>query len=121
MAYDADSASVIKLSNNSILYLREVNKHLALVCLMRAEYWQASGLIEYNFSCFRDAIARLFEAKNKMANSKSAAVAAAAAAAAAGGAGQGADPKPSKQLSSGGVNASTAAAASNANMQQHGK
>ncbi len=26
LAYDADSASVIKLSNNYVLYLREVNK-----------------------------------------------------------------------------------------------
>jgi hypothetical protein len=26
VAYDADSASVIKLSNNYVLYLREVNK-----------------------------------------------------------------------------------------------
>ncbi len=65
MAYDADSASVIKLSNNYILYLREVNKYLALVCLMRGESWQASGLVEYNFSCFKNAIAQLFEVKNK--------------------------------------------------------
>jgi Ras-related GTP-binding protein C/D len=63
LAYDASSASVIKLSNNYILYLREVNKCLALVCLMRAECWQASGLVEYNFSCFRDAVEQLFQAK----------------------------------------------------------
>ena len=62
---DSDSSSVIKLSNNYILYLREVNKCLALVCLLRAESYQVSGLIEYNFSCFKKAIADLLEAKAK--------------------------------------------------------
>ena len=33
LAYDANSASVIRLDNNSILYLREVNKYsLDLMC-----------------------------------------------------------------------------------------
>jgi Ras-related GTP-binding protein C/D len=65
LAYDSDSASVIKLSNNYILYLREVNKYLALVCLMRSESYDKSGLVEYNFACFRSAISKLFEVKSK--------------------------------------------------------
>jgi len=65
LAYDADSASVIKLSNNYILYLREVNKYLALVCLMRQDSFSKAGLVEYNFMCFKKAIAQLFEAKLK--------------------------------------------------------
>jgi Ras-related GTP-binding protein C/D len=43
LAYDAESASVIKLSNNFVLYLREVNKYLALVCLMRADSFTKAG------------------------------------------------------------------------------
>lgn len=39
---------------------------LALVCLMRAECWQASGLVEYNFTCFKDAISRLLEVKSRL-------------------------------------------------------
>lgn len=66
LAYDADSASVIKLSNNYILYLREVNKYLALVCLMRNDSYTKQGLVEYNFACFKKAISELLEAKNKM-------------------------------------------------------
>jgi len=66
LAYDADSASVIKLSNNYVLYLREVNKYLALVCLMRSDSFTRSGLVEYNFACFKKAIAQLFEAKAKL-------------------------------------------------------
>jgi Ras-related GTP-binding protein C/D len=65
VAYDADSASVIKLSNNQILYLREVNKYLALVCLMRNDQFTKSGLVEYNFAQFKRAIAQLLEAKHK--------------------------------------------------------
>ena len=40
-------------------------RSLALVCLMRAECWQASGLVEYNFSCFREAIQQLLAAQSK--------------------------------------------------------
>jgi Ras-related GTP-binding protein C/D len=65
LAYDADSASVIKLDNGSILYLREVNKYLALVCMMREEvYVKSVGLVEYNFSQFKLAIADLFDAQD---------------------------------------------------------
>eukprot|EP01006_Ploeotia_vitrea_P030837 TRINITY_DN63158_c0_g1_i1.p1 TRINITY_DN63158_c0_g1~~TRINITY_DN63158_c0_g1_i1.p1 ORF type:complete len:338 (-),score=200.03 TRINITY_DN63158_c0_g1_i1:37-1050(-) len=65
LAYDADSASVIKLSNDYILYLREVNRYLALVCLMRTDSYAKSGLVEYNVACFKDAMSQLFEAKSK--------------------------------------------------------
>lgn len=43
-----------------------VCRGLALVCLMRAECWQASGLVEYNFTCFKDAISRLLEVKSRL-------------------------------------------------------
>jgi len=124
MAYDADSASVIKLSNNYILYLREVNKHLALVCLMRAECWQASGLIEYNFSCYKEAIARLFEAKNKMNAARSAAIAGANAAEAAKNKQHQLMQQQQQQQLAAGAAASASAAASPGvqhHHQQHGK
>ena len=59
------SASIIKLSNGSVLYLREVNKHLVLVCKLRQNAFKKSGLIEYNFKQFKLAISQLFEAKEK--------------------------------------------------------
>jgi len=64
VAYDVDSASVIKLSNNYVLYLREVNKYLALVCLMRSDSFSKAGLVEYNFTQFKGAIAALIEHKH---------------------------------------------------------
>lgn len=61
LAYDSESSSVIQLTNGMVLYLREVNKYLALVCLMREENLAKKGLLEYNFTCLRQAIAEVFD------------------------------------------------------------
>jgi len=60
LAYDDKSHSVIKLSNGMVLYLREVNKYLALVCLLNESNLEKHGLIDYNFKCFRKAISEVF-------------------------------------------------------------
>merc|ERR1712137_1459853 len=62
-AYDSTSQSIIKLSNGVVLYLKEVNKYLALVAQLREENFQKLGLIDYNFSCFRKAVADVFNSK----------------------------------------------------------
>mmetsp|Transcript_9538 Transcript_9538/g.27047 ORF Transcript_9538/g.27047 Transcript_9538/m.27047 type:complete len:401 (-) Transcript_9538:184-1386(-) len=59
-AYDAESSSVIKLSNGMVLYLREVNNYLALVCLLRAENLTKRGLIDYNIDCLKRALSLIF-------------------------------------------------------------
>lgn len=43
LAYDDQTQSIIKLSNGTVLYLREVNKYLALVCLLREENFDKHG------------------------------------------------------------------------------
>ena len=43
--YGAQSSSIIKLNNGLVLYLREVNRYLALVCLLREENFEKHGLI----------------------------------------------------------------------------
>lgn len=68
-AYDTDSSSVIKLNNSTILYLREVNKFLALVCILKEGNFNKKGLIDYNFHCFRQAISEVFEVKRQMRSS----------------------------------------------------
>lgn len=65
-AYDMESSSIIKLNNSTILYLREVNKFLALVCILRDVNFEKKGLIDYNFYCFRQAISEVFEVKRQM-------------------------------------------------------
>jgi len=42
-AFDSQSSSVIKLNNGTILYLREVNKFLALVCILREDNFDRQG------------------------------------------------------------------------------
>ncbi|CAN9504210.1 unnamed protein product [Ophioblennius macclurei] len=60
-AYDSESVAIIKLNNSTVLYLKEVTRFLALVCILREESFERKGLIEYNFHCFRKAIHEVFE------------------------------------------------------------
>merc|ERR1719378_664823 len=60
-AYDDESASVIRLNNSTVLYLREVNRYLALVCILREDNFEKHGLIDYNFHCFKLAIQDVFD------------------------------------------------------------
>jgi len=57
-AFDNQSSSLIKLNNGTILYLREVNKFLALVCILREDNFDRQGennfniiLLKETFSC----------------------------------------------------------------------
>lgn len=45
------------------MYLREVNKFLALVCILREYSFSRQGVIDFNFLCFREAIHKVFEVK----------------------------------------------------------
>lgn len=60
-AYDKGSMATIKLNNTTVLYLKEVTKFLALVCIVREESFEKKGLIDYNFHCFRKAVHEVFE------------------------------------------------------------
>ncbi|KAH9104866.1 hypothetical protein AeMF1_019182 [Aphanomyces euteiches] len=61
LAYDSESSSVIRLNNGMVLYLREVNNYLALVCLLRAENFTKQGIIDYNIDCFKTALGQVFK------------------------------------------------------------
>eukprot|EP01100_Stratorugosa_tubuloviscum_P001513 TRINITY_DN1335_c0_g2_i1.p1 TRINITY_DN1335_c0_g2~~TRINITY_DN1335_c0_g2_i1.p1 ORF type:complete len:362 (+),score=124.05 TRINITY_DN1335_c0_g2_i1:58-1086(+) len=61
LGYDSESQAIIKLSNGMVLYLREVNKYLALVSLLRSENFEKHGLIDFNFQCFKKAIVDVFK------------------------------------------------------------
>ncbi|XP_076055013.1 ras-related GTP binding C/D isoform X2 [Oratosquilla oratoria] len=66
VAFDRESSSLIKLNNATILYLHEVNRYLALVCILREDNFDRQGLIDYNFLCFRKGIQDVFEVRNKL-------------------------------------------------------
>ena len=54
--FDSDSYAVIRLDSKQVLYLREVNKYLALVCLLREDSFKKIGLINYNVLQFKKLI-----------------------------------------------------------------
>lgn len=60
-AYDNESASVIRLSNGMVLYLKEVDTMLALVCLTRSENFRKKSLINYNIACLKKALRALVQ------------------------------------------------------------
>lgn len=52
-AFDKASSSLIKLNNGNILYLREVNKFLALVCILREDNFDRQGkFLIFKFKSF---------------------------------------------------------------------
>lgn len=58
-AYDHQSSSIIRLSNGMVLYLKEVDTMLALVCLTRSENFVKKSLINYNIGCLKKALRSL--------------------------------------------------------------
>lgn len=71
-AYDKESASVIRLSNGMVLYLKEVDTMLALVCITRSENFRKKSLINYNIDCLKDALKSLVEPETPTVNGGSA-------------------------------------------------
>ncbi|KAG0182978.1 hypothetical protein DFQ28_006637 [Apophysomyces sp. BC1034] len=62
---EAETSSLIKLDNGDVLYMREVNRLLVLICLLRQDNFEKHGLIDYNFQCFKEAITEVFEFSQK--------------------------------------------------------
>ena len=42
-SFDKESGSIIRLNNKTILYLREVSRFLALVCILREDNYDRPG------------------------------------------------------------------------------
>lgn len=59
-SFDAKSASVVKLNNSTVMYLKEVDKVLALVAIIREENFNRPAIIDYNFKQFRIAVNKVF-------------------------------------------------------------
>ncbi|KAI9818594.1 MAG: GTP-binding protein gtr2 [Thelocarpon impressellum] len=55
-----DAESTILLYNNRYIYLREINKYLALICLMKDDCAARKGMIDINVNIFQDAVAKVF-------------------------------------------------------------
>ncbi|KAI8076750.1 GTP-binding protein GTR2 [Halteromyces radiatus] len=60
-----EASSLIRLDNGDVLYMREVNRLLVLICLLRQDNFEKHGLIDYNFQCFKEAVTEVFEFSQK--------------------------------------------------------
>lgn len=58
---DANSSCVIYLNNNTLLYLREVDMCLALVCILREENFDRQHLLDHNIKIFKEALMDIFK------------------------------------------------------------
>ncbi|CCJ30792.1 unnamed protein product [Pneumocystis jirovecii] len=56
---ETEISSIIRLSNGMALYFQELNRYLALVCLIRTENLEKHSLLEYNIQCFSKAIKQI--------------------------------------------------------------
>lgn len=53
MAYDQKSQAIIKLNDSTILYLKEVQKYIALICIIKETNYERVFLIDYNIDIFK--------------------------------------------------------------------
>mmetsp|Transcript_17918 Transcript_17918/g.49709 ORF Transcript_17918/g.49709 Transcript_17918/m.49709 type:complete len:338 (-) Transcript_17918:109-1122(-) len=66
---DSKSSCVIHLNNGNLLYLREVDCCLALVCILREENFDRQHLLDYNIKVFKDALQQIFSVSDRPASS----------------------------------------------------
>ena len=53
-SYDCQSSSVIKLTNGSVMVLKEVNKYLALVFIIRDDHYKVSAVHAFHMAHFQE-------------------------------------------------------------------
>ncbi|KAI9721803.1 MAG: GTP-binding protein gtr2 [Candelaria pacifica] len=56
-----DADSIISLQSGNYLYLKEINKYLALICITKEASTEQRGLIDNNVDVFQDALAQVFD------------------------------------------------------------
>ncbi len=59
--FDKSSASVVRLTNNMVLYLRHISHLLAIVCLVHVPQFEKRGLIDYNIDQLQHSLQDLFK------------------------------------------------------------
>jgi len=70
LKFDKESSSIIRLNHsgneeNIVLYLREADKCLALVCLINEREFHKQHLINYNIDQFKEGLKKIFGAAQK--------------------------------------------------------
>ncbi|KAK0408031.1 hypothetical protein QR680_003734 [Steinernema hermaphroditum] len=68
--FDSNSSASISLRTKQALFLRQVNKYLALVSIVRSENVEKPGLMDYNFGIFKKSVEQVFRISNRKALEK---------------------------------------------------
>lgn len=66
---EGKASCVIHLKNGTLLYLREVDRSLVLVCILREENFDRQHLLDYNIKVFKDALLEIFKVSQRPPNS----------------------------------------------------
>lgn len=61
VGFDQDSSAVITLRTRQVIFLRQINMYLALVCVIKEENFERQGLIDFNFNVFKQGVEEVFE------------------------------------------------------------
>jgi len=64
--FDNQTQATIKLSDSTILYYKEIEKFLALICLIKEHDFNRPFLIDYNIEVFRQGLTEIFKAGKKI-------------------------------------------------------
>jgi Ras-related GTP-binding protein C/D len=59
--FDEKSLSAIRLNTGMVLYLREVGKCLALICVVHEDHFAKRSLLDYNIDVFRETLKNLLK------------------------------------------------------------
>lgn len=51
--FDLNTSAVIVLRTRQIIFMRQINTYLALVCVIKEENFEKQGLIDFNFDVFK--------------------------------------------------------------------
>uniref|UniRef100_A0A5K3EVS2 Ras-related GTP-binding protein D n=1 Tax=Mesocestoides corti TaxID=53468 RepID=A0A5K3EVS2_MESCO len=65
--FSEQTSSTIVLNNDTVIYLRGINRYMALVCLLREESLEKLGIIEYNYQVVKKGIQRMLSVNQQAA------------------------------------------------------
>jgi Ras-related GTP-binding protein C/D len=65
VGFDQDSSAVISLKTKQVIFLRQINVYLALVCVIKEDNFEKQGIIDHNFLVFKRSVEDVFELGKK--------------------------------------------------------
>ena len=66
MPHDNQSQSIIRLSNGTTLYLKEVEQFIVLICIIKEKNFDRPFLIDHNIDVFKEGLLRILKHYEKM-------------------------------------------------------